>query len=107
MLSGKVEPAAELRLLRVVDVPAGKKTTLRLRYGNQPGRNWSLAVRIDRQTLLEQLVEDAGSVNGWREAVIDLTPFAGRRVPVQLIQAVTPPQPASESLWKRATIVVE
>jgi outer membrane protein assembly factor BamB len=107
VLSGKIEPAADLRLLRAVDIPTGKKTTLRLRYGNQPGRNWSLAVRLDRQTLLEQTVDDAGGTNGWREAVIDLTPYNGHRVVLQMIQSVTAPHPATESLWKHATIVIE
>ena len=61
-------------------------------------------VRLD---VLEQLVEDAGSSNGWREAVVDLTPFAGKRIPVQLIQSIPPQQQPADALWKRAVVVVE
>ena len=88
-------------------VPTGRKTTLRLRFGNTPNHRWSLTIRADNQRLLEQLVEDPGSTNGWREAVVDLTPFAGKRIPVHLIHSLPPQQPASEALWKRAVVVVE
>jgi outer membrane protein assembly factor BamB len=107
VVSAKVEPAHEVRLLQVVEIPAGRKTTLRLRFGNSQDRQWALTVRAANQPLLEQLVEDAGSNNGWREAIVDLTPFAGQRIPVQLIQTIPPQQQPSAALWKRATVVVE
>jgi hypothetical protein len=107
IMSVKVEPAHEVRLLHVVDVPLGRKTSLQLRYGNSQDRKWTLVVRANGQTLLEQLVEEAGSANGWRDAIIDLTPFSGQRIPLQLIQSIPPQQQAADAHWKRAAIVVE
>jgi outer membrane protein assembly factor BamB len=107
VMSAKVDLTNEVRLMQFVTVPAGRKTTLRLRFGNAPNQRWSLTVRTGGQQLLEQLVEDPGSTNGWREAVVDLTPFAGKRIPVQLIHSLPPSQPVSEAFWRRALVVVE
>lgn len=107
VVKAKIDLAHQVRLLQFVDVPAGRKTTLKMRFGNVAERRWQLTVRAGDQNLLEQMVEDAGSSNGWRDAAIDLTPFAGKRIPVQLIQSIPPQQQPSEALWKRAVVVVE
>ena len=107
VITSKVDLTNDVRLIQMVDVPAGRKTSLRLRFGNAPNHKWTLTIRGDNQRLLEQLVEDAGSSNGWREAVVDLTPFAGKRIPVQLIQSIPPQQQPADALWKRAVVVVE
>ena len=93
--------------MQVIDVPAGRKTSLRLRFGNVQDRRWTLTIRADNQRLLEQQVEEQGSSNGWRDAVVDLTPFAGKRIPVQLIHSIPPQQQAGDAIWKRATVVIE
>lgn len=107
VISTKLEQNADIRLLRVVDVPMNRKTSLKLRIGNSADRRWSMVVRMGQQQLLEQTVEDAGSSNGWRDVVVDLTPFAGKQIPIQLIGAVPPQQPPCSAYWKEATIVVE
>ena len=106
VLSSKLVEEQDLTLVGEFDIPAGRKTSLRLRVGNQPERRWMLGVRVENQMLLEQTIEDAGSTNGWHEATVDLTPFAGRRVPIQLLHSA-PKQHHSEVLWKRAAVVVE
>ena len=107
VVTTKLDSAAEIRLMQIVDVPAGRKTTLRLRVGNLPDRRWTLTVRAENQPLMEQVVEDSGSANGWRDLIVDLTPFAGKRVPVQLIQSVPAQQQASDAAWKSASVVIE
>lgn len=107
VMTAKVDPANEVRLLQVIDVPQGRKTTLQLKYANQKDRRWKLSVRADSQQVLEQDVEEPGSTNGWRETTIDLTPFAGKRIPIQLIQSVPAQQPATEALWKQAAVVIQ
>jgi outer membrane protein assembly factor BamB len=107
VLGAKLDPATEVRLINVIDVPAGKKSTLKLRVGNPSDRRWQLAVCVGNRPLLEQVVEEAGSSNGWRDVTVDLTPFAGKRIPVQLIQSLPPQQPAAEALWKQAIVAVE
>lgn len=107
VLTAKVEGGNELRMLQLVDVPTGHKTTLRLRFGNVADRRWNLAVRVGDRVLLDQLVEEAGSSNGWRDAIIDLSQFAGQRISVQLIHSLPAQQQPSTALWKHATVVVE
>jgi outer membrane protein assembly factor BamB len=107
VMSSKLDSANGIRFIQLVDVPAGRKTTLHLRYGNAPERRWTLSIRAGNQQLLEQVVEDAGSNNGWRDAVVDLTPFAGRQVPLQLVQSIAAQQQPSDAYWKRAVVVVE
>ena len=106
VLSSKLVDAQDLTLIGEFDIPAGRKTSLRLRVGNQPERRWMLGVRVENQILFEKTIEDAGSANGWHEASIDLTPFAGRRIPIELHHSA-PKQHHSEILWKRAAVVVE
>lgn len=107
VIASKLDAFRPIRFLRVIDVPRDRKTTLRLRYGNLPDRKWQLSLRAGAQTLHEQLVEDAGSANGWRESVIDLTPWAGQKLPLELIQSLPAKEPQTDSLWKRASIVIE
>lgn len=106
VLSSKLVDAQDIALVGEFDIPAGRKTSLHLRVGNQPERRWTLGVRVENQMLLEKTIEDAGSANGWHEATVDLTPFAGRRVPIQLLHSA-PKQHHTEVLWKRAAVVVE
>lgn len=107
VLMAKVEGGNDLRLIQQIDVAAGRKSTLRLRFGNIADRRWNLAVRVNNQVVLEQLVEDAGSTNGWRDATVDLSPFAGQHISIQLIQSLPAQQQPSTALWKQAVIVVE
>ena len=106
VLSSKLVDDQDLTLIGEFNIPAGRKTLLRLRVGNQPERRWLLGVRVENQLLLERTIEDASSTNGWHEVTVDLTPFAGRRVPIQLLHSA-PKQHHTEVLWKRAAVVVE
>lgn len=107
VLTTKIDASNEVRLLRIIDVPKDRKTTLRLKFGNTSDRRWELAIRADNQQVLKQVVEEQGSSNGWREVAVDLSAFAGRRIPVQLIQSLPAQQQATEALWKQASVVVE
>lgn len=81
------------------------KNTLKLRIGNQPGENWKLTVCTVNRILLEQVIEDAGSINGWRDVAVDLSPVSGQDVTLHLIQTAI--DRAAETLWKKAELVVE
>jgi len=107
VIASKLDVFRDVRLFRRLEVPVGKKCELRLRFGNPPEKRWKLTVRVAGQTLLEQLVEDANGSNGWRDAVIDLTPWAGRRVTVELIQSLAPKEATTDALIKQAALVIE
>ena len=106
VLSSKLVETHDIALVGQFEIPAGRKTTLRLRVGNHSDKRWQLGVRVENQLLLDRTIEETGSANGWHDIVVDLSPFAGRTIPVQLLHAA-PKQQQTEVLWKRAVIVVE
>ncbi|MBN1345350.1 MAG: ADP-ribosylglycohydrolase family protein [Phycisphaerae bacterium] len=72
-------------LAKTVDVPAGKKTTLRLVVGHHPNGDWLLVVRADGRVLLERTVGKDTAKSGWLAQEVDLTPCAGKSVKLELI----------------------
>ena len=106
VLSTKLVEALDVTLVGQFEIPAGRKASLRLRVGNQPDRRWQLGVRVENQLLLDRTIEETGSANGWHEVVVDLTQFAGRTIPIQLLHSA-PKQHPTEVLWKRAVVAVE
>ncbi len=105
-LLSRLEPSHEVRFVRRVDLVAGRKHTLRLRVGNQPGQQWKLTLRASGQTLLDQVVADAGNPNGWHDVNVDLSSLAGHSISLHLIQSAMNNTP-SDALWKRAEFIVE
>ena len=69
-------------------------------------KRWQLGVRVENQLLFDRTIEETGSANGWHDIVVDLSPFAGRTIPIQLLHAA-PKQQQTEVFWKRATMVIE
>jgi len=72
-------------LARTIAIPAGKTTTLRLVVANDPRGDWTLAVRAAGKELLRQKISKATCTNGWRTVEVNLTPMAGKTVPVELV----------------------
>jgi len=65
-------------LTKSVDIPAGKKTTLRLVVGHHQGGDWDLVIRVNGS--LQKTVDISKTLTndtGWAEVTFDLTPFAG------------------------------
>ena len=106
VLSTKLVETRDVTLLGQFEIPAGRKASLRLRVGNPPDKRWQLGVRVENQLLFDRTIEETGSANGWHDIVVDLSPFAGRTIPIQLLHAA-PKQQQTEVFWKRATMVIE
>ncbi len=106
VLVSKLDSQHSVRLSSLVHLVSGRKQTLRLRVGNQPGQKWKLTIRTTTRLLLEQDIEDAGITNGWRDVSVDLSPLAGQNVSLQLIQTSVN-NTATEALLKRIELVVE
>ena len=61
-----------------VDIPAGKKTTLRLVVGHYEQGDWDLVIRVNGSPQKTVLIGKTSADNtGWVEVTFDLTPFAG------------------------------
>jgi hypothetical protein len=93
-------------LSRQVEIPAGKKTALKLAVGHHPEGNWDLLVRADMRELLRQTIGTTTTTNGWRDVAVDLSEYAGKSILIELYN-----QPTGWSYeagyWSRIAIVTE
>jgi hypothetical protein len=76
-------------LSKTVAVPAGKKTKLDLTVGHHPDGNWDLIVRADGKQLLRQSIDKSTAPGGWTEVAVDLSPWAGKTIKLELMNEPT------------------
>ncbi len=72
-------------LSSTIDVPAGKRTRLSLAVSHHSDADWQLVVRIEGKTVFDEAVGPKTSTDGWRDVRIDLTPWAGQSVKVEML----------------------
>ena len=71
-------------LSRIADIPAGKKTTLRLTVGHHPGGDWDLVVRADAREIFHKTVGATTATNGWLDVSVDLSRYQGKSILLEL-----------------------
>ena len=77
-----VDPDTPCVLSNTVDIPADKKTTLRLVVGyHYPPEdwNWDLVIRVNGSIQKQISIGKETAKDGWLEVTYDLTPFAGSK----------------------------
>lgn len=67
---------------RTIDVPAGKRTVLVFEVASHDQGDWELRVYAAGKLLKKQVIGHDGA--RWKEVSVDLSPFAGSKVPVRL-----------------------
>lgn len=72
-------------LSKKVKIPAGKKTKLRLVVGHHPEGDWTLLVKADGKGLLKKSVGRETAENGWMQADVDLSAYAGKEIKLELV----------------------
>ncbi len=85
-------------LSRTLKLPAGKKTTLALTVGHDPNGDWVLIVRVDGEELLKKTIGEVSrprnlatgvpgqaAANLWTDLEIDLCPYAGKEIKLELV----------------------
>jgi hypothetical protein len=72
-------------LSKAVQVPTGRRTTLNLVVGHDPQGDFELIVRADGKELLRKVVGPKTATAHWLTERIDLSPFAGKTVKVELV----------------------
>jgi predicted esterase len=103
--------AMPCRILFTAKVPKGKRTTLNLEVGHVTGSAWELVVNIDGFEKLNKLVGDPPNAeSNWRDCRVDLTPFAGKSVQIELLhkqgKSTVEGQPADHhAYWRPIEIV--
>ncbi len=95
--------ARPLCLVRRVAVPQTGNPRLSMRVANQPGGTWKLEVRIAGQTLLAQAINQEFTGGGWKDVEVDLKPFAGQNVWLDVRQVEDGAAPYAR--WKRLDVV--
>ena len=82
-MSHPLSPEVGCVLHREVSVPEG--ATLRLKVAHDPRGDWTLVVRAAGKKLLEKPVSTETAKDGWLELSVDLSPWAGKTIPVELV----------------------
>jgi outer membrane protein assembly factor BamB len=77
------------RLARFVKVSERGQTTLELDFASQPSGTTILLARVGDMTLWRKKIVGAETAGAWQQVQIDLTPFAGLAVWVQIQQIPT------------------
>lgn len=70
---------------RKISVPSDGKTELHLLVGHYPSGDWDLLVKVDGKILLKKTIGAKISKNTWVDVRVDLSPFAGKSVDLELL----------------------
>ncbi|MBM4024669.1 MAG: ADP-ribosylglycohydrolase family protein [Planctomycetes bacterium] len=76
-------------LSRSVDLPASRKSTLKLVVGHDARGDWDLIVKANGEVLLRKTIGPETTTLGWVEVNVDLSRFAGRTVNLELVNEPT------------------
>ena len=72
-------------LSKKVDVPVGKKTSLKLAVAHDTRGDWTLVVKADGDQLLKKKIGPETATDGWVELEADLSGLAGKSMLLELI----------------------
>ncbi len=86
-----------------VDVPTGEHPRLILAVSNDAAGAWNLEVKAGGKVLHEALVGGTSEPK-WRTISIDLAPWAGKQVSLELVQGAADERPAA-AYWARVEVV--
>ncbi len=76
-------------LSRTVKLPRDKPSMLKLVVGHDPRGDWDLIVRANGQELLRKTIGPEATTVGWTEVGVDLSPYAGKSVKIELVNEPT------------------
>jgi putative heme-binding domain-containing protein len=95
-------------LLRKVDVPANKRSRLALgvSHHGDPVGDWKLVVKVNGKPLHEEMVSAKTVTDGWLDLTVDLTPFAGKTIDLELLNQATDWN-YEFGYWSRAEVISE
>ncbi len=72
------------RLQRRIEVPSGKKTTLKIRASYHPHGDWQLRVWAGKELLSDQIVSYQTVKEEWLNLEVDLTKFSGTNIDLSI-----------------------
>jgi hypothetical protein len=84
-MSHPLNKAVGSKLVKTIEVPAGKKTTLHLVVTHDTRGDFTLIVKAGAKELLKKPINTETAEHGWAELDVDLSPFAGKEIELELI----------------------
>ncbi len=85
LLTHPASRTAPAMIERTLAVPRGQRTTLSLFVAADDRGDWELRASAEGKELKRQIIDKSGE--RWKRVEIDLTPFAGKTIPVRLENA--------------------
>ena len=79
-----LDPETPCVIHREIDVPKGKKTSLKLRVSHHPHGDWRLRVLVGKEVLSNQIVGPKSVNNEWADVIVDLSKFGGKKIRLSL-----------------------
>jgi hypothetical protein len=79
------DPSTACRLTRQLRIPEGAKAALRAVVSHHPEGDWTFVVKVDSQEIERMTVGPDTVRDGWLVALVDLAPYAGRTVTLELL----------------------
>lgn len=76
-------------LYREITLPENSRAKLRVVVSHHPGGDWQLVAKIDGEEVLSQSISEDTVTDGWRTEAIDLVPYAGKTITVELLNQPT------------------
>ena len=101
------ERGIKMYILEKNAVPEGKKAYFSFSAGHKEGEKWKLQVRKGRENVVETLISDENSKNGWMDFNIDISEFAGKENIGLAIFTDNIDQQLAINYWSDFKIVVE
>lgn len=92
---------------RIVDIPAGKKTTLKLAVGHHRGGEWALVVKADGRELLRKTVGATTAPDGWLDVSVDLSKYQGKSLLLELFNQAFGDWGWEAGYWNKISIESE
>lgn len=78
---------APCRLQTTTRLPKGDNVTLHLVVGRHPQGSWKLIVRVNEQEVISSAIDQKTTPELWKTIDVNLTPWAGQEVRLQVCQA--------------------
>jgi putative membrane-bound dehydrogenase-like protein len=93
-------------LTRHLDVPEGKRTTLKIRASYHPHGDWQLRVRAGAAVLADEIISYQTVQDEWFDLDVDLTRFAGQHVDL-VVENAANDWKNEFGYWSRIEVVSE
>ncbi|MCG8649095.1 MAG: hypothetical protein MI861_04645 [Pirellulales bacterium] len=71
-------------LYREVNVPAQKKTRLRMKVSHHPHGDWQMRVKVNQEVIADQIVGAQSVQDEWLAMNVDLSKYAGKTIKLEI-----------------------